>query len=1275
MQPRTVHRWLLSGDTDPAASGADTRTVDGTVLSADISGFTRLAERLASGGVRQAAESLITAINRCFEPMIDEVNRRGGDVLKFGGDAIFVLFEGDDHPTQAAKAASHLQQSIGLVDVGVDLTLSMTVGVASGSITLILAGTERRELVVQGPVVDECLRLEAEAEPGEVLISTETAARVSEAWVTEPEPGVLALADLHRIPVAAPAELEQSGDDSDADHIGDLSDGSVAAAGIDSSDGIDWWTVIGDTLASAIEAFDRTVGEIRVVTVAFVMVPTVELTNDEIAAVVERAMTLSSRYGATVLSTDVAVGGIKILLAAGAPTAGEGDEDAMLATLLDLVLDANGPPMKAGVNRGLVFSGFLGSKKCRTFTVMGDPTNLAARLLGKADYGAIAVSQAVLDHARARYPTIELPPVMVKGRVQPVTVHQLQGPAAAVRDGKTHPALVGRTDELAAVGEAWNTARNGSGVVVDIRSAPGLGASRLISHFVTGLSGGVPRFFVQGQVHTVGSPYQAVAGFLRSAAGIAEDASRAEAGELLADWVTRLDSDGVTVLPLLAPAFLATVGEPDPATKKRLDDIEPEFRQPVTNSAIVRLLVGSLTVPTVAVVEDRRWLDDASRDLLAALAAEVPDHPWLVLSSTRPEGDRWALEGGAVRSVDLQPLSKAATIELISSVYDLPEALLSQVADTAGGNPLFALELAASFDRGSGRTDRTAGQGMPDSLESLITSQIDQLGHDNRELVRTAAVLGSSFPIELLTDLLDRDIGDELRAVDQLIEVSDGIGSFRSEVVAGVAYGGLSGRRRAELHGSVAAVLEEHRADISQLAWHHAKAGHHGPAWDYNRRAADRAAELGMMSAAVDHLTEAIAAAEAGGDAVATPDELTDVLSAAFQHCVAAKRYEEASVNGERALARLTDRLDRAKLLIRLVTINGEVDGSYEGQVVRLNDELRLCRPADGDAEASAWLQATLAGMYYRLDDMDQALAAVDQAVANAELAGQRGPLVPAFRIRQVVLAGRADPERIEVGQALIRLATELEDHRALHSAHNNLGLDLMEDGRWDEAVHHFDMAIEQAERIGDEHGTLLPAINRWAIAVNRGHWDQARGALDELRREATHFGSGFVAAFVQAEIGRLEVNAGRAAEGRAALDVALQWFREAKVTSNEYEVLLTLAAADIADGRGADGLAVLADLEPPQDLVAQQLGRKEILAGYANMQLGNPEEAFALLERALSEADGKNLFGTAEALIGLAEADGFLGRARSARRRRAEGEAILARLGVERLPVIPLPK
>ena len=67
LQPNLVWRWAAD------ASAGPTRTIDGTVVSADISGFTRLAESLVDAGPRLAAETLNATINRCFDPMIDEI--------------------------------------------------------------------------------------------------------------------------------------------------------------------------------------------------------------------------------------------------------------------------------------------------------------------------------------------------------------------------------------------------------------------------------------------------------------------------------------------------------------------------------------------------------------------------------------------------------------------------------------------------------------------------------------------------------------------------------------------------------------------------------------------------------------------------------------------------------------------------------------------------------------------------------------------------------------------------------------------------------------------------------------------------------------------------------------------------------------------------------------------------------------------------------------------------------------------------------------------------
>jgi class 3 adenylate cyclase len=80
----------------------------------------------------------------------------------------------------------------------------------------------------------------------------------------------------------------------------------------------------------------------------------------------------------------VDVNGGKLYLVAGAPASAGADEERMLRALRR-VLDAEGlPPLRAGVNRGPVFAGDIGASSRRTYAVMGDTVNLAARLTGRA---------------------------------------------------------------------------------------------------------------------------------------------------------------------------------------------------------------------------------------------------------------------------------------------------------------------------------------------------------------------------------------------------------------------------------------------------------------------------------------------------------------------------------------------------------------------------------------------------------------------------------------------------------------------------------------------------------------------------------------------------------------------------------------------------------------------------------------------------------------------------------------------------------------------------
>src|SRR5450755_4517053 len=95
--PRLAAQW------DAVAPGERARAIDASLLGLDISGFTALSERLAERG-KLGAEELIMLISSCYSGLIDIAERYGGDVLKFRGDALLLLFDDAGHEERGALA-------------------------------------------------------------------------------------------------------------------------------------------------------------------------------------------------------------------------------------------------------------------------------------------------------------------------------------------------------------------------------------------------------------------------------------------------------------------------------------------------------------------------------------------------------------------------------------------------------------------------------------------------------------------------------------------------------------------------------------------------------------------------------------------------------------------------------------------------------------------------------------------------------------------------------------------------------------------------------------------------------------------------------------------------------------------------------------------------------------------------------------------------------------------------------------------------------------------
>src|SRR5207237_2873988 len=129
--PRLLIEWIRD------SPESTYRAVDGSLVFVDISGFTALTERLARQG-KIGAELMRDTLDGVFRALLDEAYEWGAGLLKWGGDALLLLFDGPMHEARAARAAWEMQRTIGRVGVirvaGRTSTLRMSIGMATGTI-------------------------------------------------------------------------------------------------------------------------------------------------------------------------------------------------------------------------------------------------------------------------------------------------------------------------------------------------------------------------------------------------------------------------------------------------------------------------------------------------------------------------------------------------------------------------------------------------------------------------------------------------------------------------------------------------------------------------------------------------------------------------------------------------------------------------------------------------------------------------------------------------------------------------------------------------------------------------------------------------------------------------------------------------------------------------------------------------------------------------------------------------------------------------------------
>lgn len=871
----------------------------------------------------------------------------------------------------------------------------------------------------------------------------------------------------------------------------------------------------------------------------------------------------------------------------GYPQAHEDDAERAIRAALDIVeavhaLDADigaekgvQLAVRAGLASGQVVVGdLIGEGASEERAVVGDTPNLAARMQGLADSNCVVVDPAAYRLAGDVFKARDLGLKDVKGSPDPIRVWQILEPADTqsrfdtALKARLSP-LVGRTEELNRLRESWKRASAGQGQVVMVSGDAGIGKTRLARTAYAHIADAdTLRIRFQCSPLYTNSAFQPVIEQIRYAADIDPAEHPDSKFEKVGAFLARFSQDTDECRALLAR--LLSIASEGRYTEVNLGPSQLKQRTIAVLSDLLLALAGD--GPMLALFEDIHWADPSSMELLDNVVGRVAGAPLMLICTYRPEHiARWG-DLDNVTTIDLERLDGAQSRELVERLLEdagLPARLEREIIDKTDGVPLFVEELIRALSAGSVDDRQATGHArelaVPDTLQSSLMSRLDRL-EGAKSVAQTGAAIGREFPYRLLAavaSLLTAELDSALYSlqgealVDRRGLPPESLYSFRHGLLRDAAYQSLLRRRRQDIHGRIAAALEEDfksywESNPEVLAHHLTEANQIGKAIEYWEAAARKAEE-------------------------------------AFANIEAERHFQRAI----ELVGKLPDTPERIQLELRLLTSMGAVlinnHGPGSPSVAELYRRChRLCEEIGrgDDVLTSEEHFATLWGLWRTCESLKVAMDLVDQMRVLGERE-QRPDLVlqahhsgwaTSFNLGNLTSC----LEYVEIGECLYD-AVAHRDHASLYGghdpqvcAHGVSAVALCLRGFPDQASERIQRAIDTAHALGHP-GSLAHALD-FAVTFDRMCDDPERA----LERAHALAACGAEHEFADYEIrgrafrGWALARLGKVEEGLSELRASILAQRETG-TSEDFSFFLEMLAEVYGlAGQPAEGLTAI---------------------------------------------------------------------------------------------------
>ncbi|MBA3471295.1 MAG: tetratricopeptide repeat protein [Herpetosiphonaceae bacterium] len=1063
----------------------------GAVLFADIAGFTALTAALAAQfGMRRGAEEVTRQIDAVYTALIGVLDRYGGSVVGFSGDAITCWVDNDDgwRATCCALAMQTTMATFAALPVsdGTSIALTIKVAVASGSVRRFLVGDPAIQHldVLAGATLERLAQAEALARSGEVVLDAATAQRLAGritigAW-RDSAGGPMAV-------VAGSGAADPLA--STSTPLPDLApDGSLNA-----------WLL--PAVAARLRAGNgEFVTELRPAVALFLAFDGIDFEHDEAArdqlnAFICWIQGVVARYEGTLIQLTIGDKGSYLYIAFGAPIIHEDDPERAIRAALELRAPSMAlgiQPVRIGISAGIMRTGTYGGSTRRSYGVLGDAVNVAARLMQHARPGQIAVHAHLRQLIGPFFKWEAAQTIQVKGKQDSITFYLLDDhhdPSAMYPSQVFYSLpMIGRETELAAVVAQSDLAKQGQGRIVRICADAGMGKSRLVAEVIhqarrQGL------LIHTGACHSyaINTAYHAWYTIWSAFFGIERSATRVEQVQMLEQTLERTNPLLRTRLPLLGS--LLNMPIPDNEITQSLD-------AKVRKEALEGLLIECLRVrgkqlrnqhsALIIVIEDGHWMDGLSHDLLKAIEGAIHDLPILLLLTYRPTEliQFKSLDATLQQTLDLQlgPFTAAETRKLVMRNLaqwgtDTTQAITKSVVDTlmkrADGNPFYIEELLRYLHEHGLNSD--PGQGwqsidLPNSLHSLILSRIDHLSEKQQITLKVSSIIGQMFRADWLWEyypllgsaeqvIADLEHLSRLDITVRDLPKTELMYLFKHIITQEVIYESLAYTTRATLHDQFARYLEMTLGDtteqfVDMLAYHYERSDNISKKCEYLRKAGEAAQALYANADAISYY--------------------------------------------QRLLPLVDDRPDQIDIRFKLGAVQLQA-GEYLAALESFNAGLRLLRSCGpSQIEAEARILRHIATVHERRAHYDIAFEHVDEAI---QLIGEADSIE---RLRALLLGaglhhrqGRYT-ETIRWAVLGLALAQKLACEPEQAKAYNLIGGYYRILGYLEQAIHYFYQSTDIYRALNNISGLADTYNNLIIVFTDLGDFQQAISLADE---------------------------------------------------------------------------------------------------------------------------------------------------------------------------------